>query len=114
MSAITRFLKKTLWYPLRDVVYPIHMRPPYHTEGRDSNDIQYRYPSPGSEPISDSYQLKNVTDYRLGYHDSIHSVRYKEHSLVTPPPQEFATVNSSPNNSRFLVEGAFSRRQADC
>jgi hypothetical protein len=109
MNAITRLLKKTFWYPLRDVIYPIDMRPPYHSEGRDSNDIHFRYPSPGSEPIDDSYSVKNVTDYRLGFHDSIHSVRYREHSLVKPHAIEHLIVVDPMQNPKFLVEGDLSR-----
>lgn len=111
MSGISRLLKKMLWEPFRDIAYPVAMRPPYHEEGRDANPVQYRYPSPASVPEDYNPRVSNDTDYRIGYHDSLHSIRYEEHSTVKPQQGIQGVVMGFMGSDKHLREGEPNRRR---
>ena len=82
MKSLRNFFKKHVTDPFIDQYYPRAMRFYRNEKTREDRVMHYRYPSPASQAPENS---NIIGDYRVGYSDSPHNIRY-EFTSVAPEP----------------------------
>ncbi len=77
MHKLTKFFKKlktTLLNDLMDTIYPHSLRWTKNRRLRDTTNFHDNHPSPGSN--ADKRLEYGPGDYRTGYRDSYHNIRF--------------------------------------
>lgn len=104
MKAIRKLLRRAVADPIEEAINPPSMRITDYEDGRGARVIHYRYPSPASEALPNDRSLQHNLDFRVGYHDSLHSIRYEYNSTAPKPKLEqamFSNPGVSPEVEKF-------------
>ena len=90
-------IKKDMFASLEDTLRPKSVRFFKDRRRRDSDNNYAQFPNYASAPINN---LKN--DYRLGYQDSHHNIRYLNHSTAAPEKDTILINNAKISKKEIL------------
>ena len=88
LKNLTKNLKQDFFSSLNFTLRPKPLQFYKYNRPRESDNNYAQYPSYGSAPIH-----KKKNDYRVGYQDSSHNIRYIDHSTAKLKNSTFSAKN---------------------
>lgn len=88
MRILRKLIRESIIEPVSEAIWPLNMRRTDAKQVRDEGPKFYRYPSPASEPTTIESAQREFLDYRIGYSNSIHNIRYEEVDIVSKRQEE--------------------------